>query len=45
MIQEEMNKKEIKFDSLAPTNKAALIINGRTMHKFKHEFNLKQFSS
>ena len=43
MIQEEMNKREIKFDSLAPTNKAALIINGKTMHKFKHEFNLKHF--
>jgi DNA replication protein DnaC len=43
MIQEEMNKREIKIDSLAPTNKAALIINGKTMHKFKHEFNLKHF--
>jgi hypothetical protein len=34
MLQTEMEKQNIKFKSLAPTNKACRLINGETMHKF-----------
>jgi ATP-dependent exoDNAse (exonuclease V) alpha subunit len=34
MLQKEMTDKELNFISLAPTNLAALIINGTTLHKF-----------
>ena len=34
MIQEEMDKRSIKYTALAPTNKAAKIISGKTIHKF-----------
>ena len=34
MLQNEMTDKELNFISLAPTNLAALIINGITIHKF-----------
>ena len=33
-LQEELTNQNKKFISLAPTNKAALIINGITLHKF-----------
>lgn len=35
-IMERLQKKNIKYISLAPTNKACPIINGMTIHKFKH---------
>ena len=38
-----MQKKGIKYESLAPTNKAARIINGTTMHKFKASFVLAKY--
>jgi 5-methylcytosine-specific restriction endonuclease McrA len=34
-IQEELTKLNLKFVSLAPTNKAALIIHGQTLNKFQ----------
>ena len=34
LIQAEMEKREISFKSLAPTNKACRIINGQTIHRF-----------
>ena len=34
MLQKEMTDKELNFVSLAPTNLAALIIDGTTIHKF-----------
>ena len=34
MIQEELTNRGVKFNSLAPTNKACRIINGQTVHKF-----------
>ena len=34
MLQAEMEKREISFISLAPTNKACRIINGQTIHRF-----------
>ena len=34
MLQNEMIQREIKYKSLAPTNKACRLINGETMHKF-----------
>ena len=43
LLQEEMKKKGIKYESLAPTNKATCIINGITMHKFKAKFVLKKY--
>ena len=43
MLQDELDKKEIKYKSLAPTNKSAIVINGMTMHKFKAEFKLSSF--
>ena len=33
-LQTELTKMNIKFTSLAPTNKACRIINGKTIHKF-----------
>jgi hypothetical protein len=33
-LKEEMDKRGLKHKSLAPTNKAARIIDGRTIHKF-----------
>ena len=34
LLQAEMTNRGIKFISLAPTNKAARVINGQTIHKF-----------
>ena len=34
MLQNEMTQRDIKYKSLAPTNKACRLINGETMHKF-----------
>ena len=35
LLQEELKARDKQFGSLAPTNKAALIINGTTLNKFK----------
>jgi hypothetical protein len=35
LLQEELKARDKQFVSLAPTNKAALIINGTTLNKFK----------
>ena len=34
MLQAEMDKRNIMYKSLAPTNKACRLINGETMHRF-----------
>ena len=34
LIQEELTKQNKKYYTLAPTNKAALLVNGMTLHKF-----------
>ena len=35
LLQDELTKRDKKFVSLAPTNKASLIIRGRTLNKFR----------
>ena len=35
-IQDELTTRKLKFVSLAPTNKASLIINGTTLNKFRN---------
>ena len=44
MLQEEMNKRNINYETLTPTNKSAFVINGRTMHTFKSEIQFQTFS-
>ena len=45
MLQEEMKKRNINYETLTPTNKSALVVNGITMHKFKARFNFKHFKA
>jgi DNA replication protein DnaC len=35
LLQDELTKRDKQFVSLAPTNKASLIIRGRTLNKFR----------
>ena len=42
-LHAEMNKRGLRYASLAPTNKAARIIQGRTIHKFIAGFSVKRF--
>ena len=39
----QLENKNMNFAALAPTNKAARVIDGTTIHKFKAAFNLKNF--
>ena len=41
-IQESLNQKGIEYMTLAPTNKAARIVNGMTMHKFIKLYSSKK---
>ena len=45
MLQEEMKKRNINYETLTPTNKSALVVNAITMHKFKARFNFKHFKA
>ena len=42
-LHEEMDKRKIKYISLAPTNKACRIIKGKTIDKFIASFTLSNF--
>ena len=44
-LHAEMDKRDIKYISLAPTNKACRIINGITCAKFAISFNIKSFKN
>ena len=41
-IHEELKKQQKTYISLAPTNKAARIINGMTLHKFASKLQTNQ---
>ena len=43
MLHTEMDKRKIKYVSVAPTNKACRIIKGKTIHKFIASFNITHF--
>ena len=44
MLHTEMDKRKLKYVSMAPTNKACRIIKGKTIHKFIASFNIKSFT-
>ena len=41
-LQEEMDKRGLKYESLAPTNKAARIIKGNTINKLNLLLNIQE---
>lgn len=43
MLQKEMNARELRYKSTAPTNKACNIIDGITLHKFATEISKKSY--
>ena len=42
-LHEEMRQRGLMYISLAPTNKAARVISGYTVHKLITAFNIKRF--
>lgn len=42
MIQEQLTNRGIKFVALAPTNKAARLLNGQTIHKFASTYKTRK---